>query len=78
MLQSMELERVGHDLVTEQQQHNQDAKTSDISLSPDTSHTPLVLFAANKSIFFPLSQHLLSTFHARSPGEQGTLIFMCV
>ena len=78
MLQSMELQRVGHDLATEQQEHNQDAKTSDVSLSPDTSHTPLVLFEANKSICFPLSQHLLSTSHAWSPGEQGALIFVCV
>ena len=78
MLQSMELQRVGHDLATEQQEHNQDAKTSDVSLSPDTSHTPLVLFAANKSIFSPLSQHLLSTSRAWSPGEQGALIFVCV
>ena len=78
MLQSMGSQRVGHDRATEQQQHNQDAKTSDVSLSPDTSHTPLVLLAANKSISFPLSQHLLSTSRAWSPGEQGALIFMCV
>lgn len=57
--------------------HSQDGKTFDTSLSLDTSHTHLILFAANKSIFFPFSQHLLNTSYASNPGDQGLCGRVC-
>ena len=57
---------------------SQDVRISDVCLSPDTSHPHLMLFAANKSIFFSQSTFTKYLLCVDSWGPGGSVVVRVV